>query len=79
MTYWSIEEWLNRNHIRSTLVLVLSLAMLVWVTNWSMVFANTKVLNGSEGLGAAAVIAAVQVPASFFAKWAFEIFERIVK
>ena len=79
MTYRSLEEWLNRHHVRSTFVLMIALAMLVWVTHWSMDFANIKALSGSEGVGVAAVIAAVQVPASFFAKWAFEVFERIVK
>ena len=79
MTYRSFEEWLNRHHIRSTFVLMIALSMLVWVTHWSMGFANSKTLVGSEGVGVAAVIAAVQVPASFFAKWAFEVFERIVK
>ncbi len=71
-----IEAWMNRNHVRSTSVLMTSVGMLMWVTWWSMKYANS---NGGTGADVALVIAAVQVPASFYAKWAFETFKDIVK
>lgn len=71
-----LEAWLNRNHIKSTSVLLTSVAMLIWVTWWSMKYANSSVQSGAD---VALVIAAVQVPASFYAKWAFETYKDIVK
>ena len=71
-----IEAWMNRNHVRSTTVLWSSVAMLIWVTWWSMRYANSSYDSGAD---VALVIAAVQVPASFYAKWAFETFKDIVK
>lgn len=72
----SVEDWLNRNHIRSTIVLIAAVGMLFWVTHWSMEFSRSGLM---PGLDMAAVIAAVQVPASFFAKWAFETYAGIFK
>ena len=72
------EAWMNRNHIRTTTVLIVAIGMLLWVTWWSMKFASSQAWTGLDGAGAAAIIAAVQVPATYFAKWALATVERIM-
>jgi len=79
MTYKNFEEWLTRNHIRTTLVMFVAVGMLFWVTVWSMNFASLSLNLGAEGMGSAAIVAAVQGSALFFAKWACEQFERLMK
>jgi membrane protein YdbS with pleckstrin-like domain len=71
-----IEAWLSRNHAKSTAVLVSAITMLWWVTHWSMHYAASSALTGAD---VAMVIAAVQIPASLYAKWAFETYKDIVK
>ena len=75
----NIERWIDKYHLRSTATLALALWMLYWVTTWSMEYASNALVGRSSGTDVAAVIAAVQVPASFFAKWAFETFTNRVK
>jgi hypothetical protein len=70
------EAWVNRNHIEARLVVSIALVMLWWVTRWSFEFSSSSKFDGT---GTAAVIAAVQVPATFFIKWAFETWKDIIK
>jgi len=60
------------------LVLIVSILMNVWTTQWSMEFANSRAWTGLDGAGAAAIIAAVEVPALYFFKWALATVERIM-
>ena len=70
------EAWIERNHLWPRAVVLTAIGMLVWVTNWSIQYANSKTGAGAD---VALVIAAVQVPASFYAKWAFETYKDIIK
>lgn len=77
MTAKGIEQWIDNNHsTMAWMVLVSAVALLVWVTHWSMAY--SYVAQGT-GLDTGAVIAAVQVPATFYAKWVFEVFAEIIK
>jgi len=69
-------EWIDRNHLWPRAVVLTAIGMLVWVTAWSIQYASSKNLAGAD---VALVIAAVQVPASFYAKWAFETYKDIIK
>ena len=69
-------DLMQRNHIKSTAVLISAIYFLWYVTQWSFGFAASKLYDGT---GTAAIIAAVQVPASFYAKWAFDTYKDIVK
>ena len=64
--------WLNRYRVRSTLVVSLSLYMLWDVQTWGMAFAAMSKLPGLE---TAAILAAVQGPATLLAGYAFKIFQ----
>lgn len=74
-----INSWIEKSHFRVMVMIAFALAMLFWVTTWSMAYAASALAVHANGMESAAVIAAVQVPASFFAKWACEIYERIAK
>lgn len=54
-----MDQWMKRYRIFSRTMLLISIAQMLWVTWWSMHFAETSTLNGMEVAG---VIAAVQVP-----------------
>lgn len=54
-----VDLWLKRYRIRSTLILMISICQMLWVTWWSMKFAGSSSLSGTE---VAMVITAVQVP-----------------
>lgn len=69
-------EWIDRNHLWPRAVVATAIGMLGWVTWWSTLYANSKTVAGAD---VALVIAAVQVPASFYAKWAFETYKDIIK
>ena len=56
-----MNAWLKSYRIFSRLTLLSSFGMMLWVTEWSMRFAASSHLSGTE---VAAVIAVVQVPAS---------------
>ena len=71
-----VTDWIQRNHIKSTAVLISAIYFLWYVTQWSFGFAASSKFDGT---GTAAIIAAVQVPASFYAKWAFDTYKDIVK
>lgn len=71
-----LEAWLNRYHVEARLVVAGAFGMLVWVTKWSFDLAQ---VSKFDGVGTAAVISAVQVPATFFIKWAFETWKDIIK
>lgn len=68
----TLDAFLRKYRIRSTTVLSLSLIMLWRVSEWGMMFARTSNLNGME---IAAILAAVQVPATCLAGYAFKIFQ----
>jgi len=70
------EAWVNRNHIESRIILALALVMLGWVTHWSMEFSTTSKF---DGLGTGAIIAAVQVPATWFIQNAYQTWRDIIK
>ena len=73
----TLGEWLEVNHVWPRAVVLTAIGMLVWVTHWSIKYANANVYSAGSDL--ALVIAAVQVPASFYAKWAFETYKDIIK
>lgn len=78
MTAKGIEQWIDNNHsTMAWMVLVSAVAMLAWVTKWSMAYSNS--VEHGTGLDTGAVIAAVQVPVTFYAKWVFEVFAGIIK
>ena len=67
-----MDSWLNKYRVRSTLILSLAMWMLYDAARWGMWFA---VGNTRDGLEVAAILAAIQAPATFFAGWAFKIFQ----
>ena len=67
-----MDTWLRRNRIRSTLIVGIATWMMIRVAEWSMLFAATSTRNGVE---IAAILAAVQVPATLYAGYAFKIFQ----
>ena len=69
---WSakLEEVLDRHHVRATIILVVASWMLYEAQKWGFMFAASSDKNGVE---IAAILAAVQVPATFYAGWAFKI------
>lgn len=68
----NIDLWLSRIRIRSTLMLIVSGLMLWRVSEWGMSFAGSCLKNGAE---VAAIIAAVGVPATFYAGWVFKMYQ----
>lgn len=66
-----LEEYLERHHVRATVLMGLSMYMLMDVARWGMLFATTSRLPGLE---TAAIIAAAQAPATLFAGWVFKIY-----
>ena len=71
-----VEAWLNRNHLESRIILSLAITMLFWVTRWSMNFPS---ISKFDGVGTAAIIAAVQVPATWFIQNAYQTWRDITK
>lgn len=71
MTSQKLEEYLERHHVRATILMVLAMYMLIDVARWSMLFAATSKFPGLE---TAAIIAAAQSPAALFAGWVFKIY-----
>lgn len=70
MTSQKLEEYLERHHVRATILMGLAMYMLIDVARWGMLFAATSKLPGLE---TAAIIAAAQSPAALFAGWVFKI------
>lgn len=71
MTSQKLEEYLERHHVRATILMGLAMYMLIDVARWGMLFAATSKLPGLE---TAAIIAAAQSPAALFAGWVFKIY-----
>ena len=71
MTEWSFDQWMKRYRIRSTIILTIAMWMLIDAARWGMWFA---VGNPRNGLEIAAILTAIQAPATFFAGWAFKIY-----
>ena len=67
-----MHEWLNKYRIRSTLITGIATWMLIEAARWSMWFATG---NDRNGLEIAAIVAAIQAPATFYAGWAFKIMQ----
>lgn len=67
-----MDSWLNRYRVRSTIILSIAMWMLIDAARWGMWFA---VDNSRAGLEIAAILTAIQAPATFFAGWAFKIFQ----
>ena len=67
-----IDKWLSRFRVRSTAMLIVSGVMLWRVSEWGMGFAASCLKTGVE---IAAIIAAVQVPATFYAGWVFKMYQ----
>ena len=72
----SWEDWVRRNHVESRIILICALSMLFWVTDWSFHFASSSKF---DGMGTAAVITSVQLPATWFVKEAYNTWKEIVK
>ena len=68
---WSVrlEELLDRHHVRSTIVLGIASWMTIELQNWSYQFAATSTRSGVE---IAAILAAVGIPATAYAGFAFK-------
>ena len=60
-----MDQWMKHYRIFSRTMLLISITQMLWVTWWSMHFAETSTLNGMEVAG---VIASVQVPATMLIK-----------
>lgn len=71
MTSQKLEEYLERHHVRATILMGLAMYMLIDVARWGMLFAATSKFQGLE---TAAIIAAAQAPAALFAGWVFKIY-----
>lgn len=69
---YEVDLWLKRYRIRSTIVLSIAIWMLIDAAQWGMWFA---VGNQRDGVQIAAILAAIQAPATVFAGWAFKIFQ----
>jgi len=67
-----ITQWLNKNRVRSTSIVVIAMWMLIDCQIWAKQFAVTSPL---DGLQIAAIIAAVTGPATLLAGWAFKIMQ----
>jgi len=67
-----LSVWLNQYRVRSTSIVAVAMWMLVDCQFWAKGFALTSHL---DGLGTAAVIAAVTGPATLLAGWAFKIMQ----
>ena len=77
MTAKGVEQWIDRNHsTMAWIILMTALAMLLRVTEWSLAFAASSVRTGVE---IASITAAVQVPATYYAGWAFKTFAEMIK
>ena len=77
MTTKGVEQWIDRNHsTMAWMILITAILMLLRVTEWGMAFATSSVKTGVE---IAAITAAVQVPATYFAGWAFKTFAEMIK
>ena len=68
----SVYLWLNKYRVRSTAVMAVAVYMLVEIQRWGMAFSANSTLPGTD---VALILAAGQVPATFFAGWAFKIFQ----
>ena len=67
-----MDSWLNKYRVRSTIILSIAMWMLIDAARWGMNFA---VVSTRDGMQIAAILAAIQAPATFFAGWAFKIFQ----
>ena len=67
-----MDTWLRRYRIRSTLIVGIATWMMIRVAEWSMLFVATSTRSGVE---IADILAAVQVPATLYAGYAFTIFQ----
>lgn len=67
-----LSTWLNQYRVRSTSIVAVAMWMLIDCQFWAKQFASTSPL---DGLGIAAVIAAVTGPATLLAGWAFKIMQ----
>jgi len=67
-----VSTWLNRHRVRSTSIVAIAMWMLIDCQMWAKQFAASSHL---DGLGTAAVIAAVTGPATLLAGWAFKIMQ----
>jgi len=67
---WNLETWLKKYRIFSRLTVIYAMYLLYQVSAWGMTFAALSLKSGVE---IAAILAAVQVPATYFAGWAFKI------
>ena len=72
----SWEDWVRRNHVESRIILAFALWMLIWVTEWSFSFSKSSTF---DGMGTAAVITSVQLPATWFVKEAYNTWKEITK
>lgn len=66
-----MDDWMRRYRVRSTVMMLAGIAMLIWVTAWGMSFADTSPRSGAE---IALITAAIQVPATYYAAFAFRIY-----
>ena len=64
-----MHEWLNKYRVRSTLITGIATWMLFEAARWGMWFATG---NDRNGLEIAAIVAAIQAPATFYAGWAIK-------
>lgn len=71
MTDWSLDQWMKRYRVRSTILLATGIWMMIDAYKWGTNFASSSTRSGVE---IAAIIAAVQGIATFYAGWAFKIY-----
>lgn len=64
-------EWLKKHRVFSRAMVVVGTVMLWRASEWGMNFAVSSTRAGAD---IAAIIAAVGVPATFYAGWAFKVY-----
>ena len=62
------DQWLKKYRIFSRIMVIVGVVMIWRLQEWGMAFAISSARTGVE---IAAILAAVQVPATFYAGWAF--------
>lgn len=71
MTEWTLDKWISRYKIKTTILLATGIWIMIDSYLWSTQFASTSLRPGLE---IAAIIAAVQGLATFYVGWVFKIY-----
>lgn len=67
-----LDKTLQRLRLRSTSMLIIAVVMLWRVSEWGMSFSS---ISDKSGVDIAAIIAAVQIPATLYAGFVFKLYQ----